>query len=209
MSSTASIRVLIADDHEVVREGLAAVLRHEEGLCLVGEACNGSEAVSMFRQQRPDVLVMDVRMPVLDGLSTAQLLRKEFSNAAIVLLSTYEASEDIYQATRVGVKSYLLKESPRSVLLQAIRAAAGESSFPPEIVARLAERLRQPELTTREKEILGCVVSGKSNQEIGSTLFIAEGTVKAHLNAIYAKMGVSDRTQATTAAIKRGLVPLQ
>lgn len=209
MSTPVPVRVLIADDHAVVREGLAALLTPAAGFCLVGAACNGEEAVRLCRQHRPDVVVLDVHMPVLDGLSAAKVVRREFPNTNVVLLSACTASEDIYHATRLGVKSYLLKDTPTTEVLNVLRrVAAGETYFPPQVAEVLTQRLSHPELSRREKEVLNCLAAGQSNQEISSSLFIAEGTVKAHVNSIFNKMGVDDRTQAVIEGIKRGLVQL-
>lgn len=207
--STASVRVLIADDHALVREGLASLLTPLSGFSLVGAACNGEEAVDLFRLHRPDVLLMDVRLPVVDGLGAAKILRKEFPNAVIVLLSAFASGEVVYQATRIGVKSFLSKEMPSAEFLNTLRrVASGETYFPPAITALLTERLCQPTLTTREREVLTCLATGKSNDEVAASLFIAEGTVKAHLVSIYEKIGVQDRTQAVTEGIRRGLIQL-
>ena len=203
------IRVLIADDHPVTREGLAALLTHQENLCVVAQARNGNEALELFRRHLPDVTLMDTRMPGMDGIQTLEAIRREFSQARVIMLSTFDASEDIYHAIRGGAKSYLLKDTEPCELLQTIvRVAEGHTCLPAPITAKLTERMRAPNLTTRENEVLCSLTQGMSNQEIGSKLFIAEGTVKVHVANILSKLGVSDRTQAVTTALKRGLTRL-
>jgi two-component system NarL family response regulator len=209
MSANNMVRILIADDHPVVCEGVASLLARQAGFCVVAQASNGKEAVQLYRQHLPDVAVLDKRMPVMDGLEALQIIRKEFPQARILLLSNSDAQEDIYVAVRAGVRAYLLKDTPAAELLHAIaQVAGGEIYLPVHISGLLAERMRYSELTAREKEILRCVVGGMSNAEIGGKLFISEGTVKVHVANILTKMNVHDRTQAATAAIKRGLVEM-
>ena len=203
------IRVLIADDHPVTREGLAALLTHQENLCVVAQARDGNEALELFRRHLPDVTLMDTRMPDMDGIQALNAIRNEFPQARVIMLSTFDASEDIYHAVCGGAKSYLLKDTEPSELLQTIvRVADGQTCLPAPITAKLTERMRTPNLTAREAEVLWSLTQGMSNQEIGSKLFIAEGTVKVHVANILSKLGVSDRTQAVTTALKRGLTRL-
>jgi len=209
MSKQEAIRVMVADDHPVVREGLAALIGRQPDMSVVGEAANGQEAIELFRQQRPDVALMDLRMPQVDGIGAIQAIHTEFPNAHILVLTTYEGDEDIYRGLRAGAQGYLLKDTPREALLEAIRAASsGQTRLPAEMATKLAERLRSPEMTARELEVLQLIAAGHSNQEIAKALFIAESTVKAHVNSILSKLGVNDRTQAVMKAVKRGIIHL-
>jgi len=209
MSKQEAIRVMVADDHPVVREGLAALIGRQPDMSVVGEAANGQEAIELFRQQRPDVALMDLRMPQVDGIGAIQAIHTEFPNAHILVLTTYEGDEDIYRGLRAGAQGYLLKDTPREALLEAIRAASsGQTRLPAEMATKLAERLRSPEMTARELEVLQLIAAGHSNQEIAKALFIAESTVKAHVNSLLSKLGVNDRTQAVMKAVKRGIIHL-
>jgi two-component system NarL family response regulator len=179
-------------------------------MTVVAEASNGREVVDLFRQHRPDVTLLDLRMPQIDGVEAIAIIREEFRNARIIVLTTYDTDEDIYRGLSAGAMAYLLKGTSPDELLDTIRAVhAGQTRISPEVAAKLAARISIPELTARELEVLRLVVGGQSNREIGATLHISEGTVRAHINNILSKMGVSDRTQATTLAIKRGLVRLE
>ena len=203
------IRILIADDHAVVREGVAAILSLEPDMEVVAQASNGREAVELFQKHRPDLALMDLRMPEMDGVQAITAIRQDFSDARIIVLTTYDGDEDIYRGLRAGARAYLLKAGPREELLDAIRAVhAGQTHIPPDVAAKLVVRMSGRELTARELEVLQLMAAGKSNQEIGGALFVTESTVKAHVNSILSKLNVSDRTQAVTAAIKRGLIHL-
>ena len=205
----APIRVLIADDHAVVREGLAAMIARRSDMQVVAEAADGAQAVELSRAYRPDVVLMDLRMPNLSGVDAIAQIRAERPEARVIVLTTYDGDEDIYRALRAGAMAYLLKDTPRDDLLDTIRAVhAGQKRIPPEVAAKLAERLVAPELTERELDVLKLIVAGKSNKEIGAALTISEGTVKVHVASILGKLGVSDRTQAVTAALQRGIVHL-
>lgn len=205
----APIRLLIADDHPVVREGLAAMLNRRADMTVVGEASSGREALALYRREQPDVTLMDLRMPELGGVEAIATLRAEFPNARFIVLTTYDGDEDIARALKAGAQAYLLKDTPRDELLDAIRAVhAGGKRIAPEMAAKLADRLTTPELTERELEVLKLIVAGQSNKEIGATLAITEGTVKVHVNNLLGKLGVSDRTQAVTEALRRGIVHL-
>jgi two-component system NarL family response regulator len=210
MSKEGAIRVLIADDHPVVREGVAAMIERRPDMTVVGVAATGREAVAAYRAARPDVVLMDLRMPDMTGVEAIGAIRGEFPGARIIVLTTYDGDEDIYRGLQAGARAYLLKDAPRDDLLDAIRAVhAGQSRIPPAVAARLAERvLAGPELTARELEVLQGIVAGRSNKEIGAALGISEGTVKAHVNSILGKLGVADRTQAVTTALQRGIVHL-
>lgn len=209
MSATRQLRVLVADDHPVVRHGLVALIDHQPDMWVVAEVGNGREAVEQYAAQQPDVVLMDLRMPELDGVEAIAAIRAASPQARIVVLTTYDSDEDIYRGLRAGAQGYLLKDAPAGELLSAIRAvAAGQKRIPAEVAAKLAERMVSPELTARELEVLRLVVEGQSNKEIGAALAIAEGTVRAHLNSIFQKLDALDRTHAVTIAVRRGLVRL-
>ena len=209
MAKTSAIRIMIIDDHPVVREGLSRIIVSDKNMEVVGEASNGQEALEKFRKLRPDVTLMDMRMPQMNGVEAIEAIRKDFPNARIIVLSTYDLEEDIYLSLQAGARGYLLKDSPHSELLAAInRVHSGERVIPPTIASRLAERIGGNELTARESEVLNLIVHGKSNKEIGDELGISEGTVKSHVNNILDKLDVTDRTQAVSVALKRGIVHL-
>lgn len=209
MSNDKPIRVLIADDHFVVRMGLAAVIGTQPDITVVAEATNGKQAIELFRQHRPDVTLMDLRMPEVDGLEAITAIRGEFPESRFIVLTTYDGDEDIYRALQAGARAYLLKDMLRDGLVEAIRAVhAGQRRIPAEVASRLAERMNRTELTARELEVLRLIVEGKSNKAIAAELSIAEGTVKIHINNILSKLGVSDRTQAATFALQRGIIHL-
>jgi two-component system, NarL family, response regulator len=210
MSKIQSIKIMIVDDHPVVREGLSRIIVSESGMEVIAEAGTGAEALAQYRKLRPDIVLLDMRMPEMTGIETIEAIRKEFSNARIIVLSTYDLEEDIYQSLQAGARGYILKDSPRSELLASIRRVhAGERVIPPNIATRLAERIGGNELTAREFEVLKLIVNGKSNKQIGDDLGISEGTVKSHVNNILDKLGVTDRTQAVSVALKRGIVHLE
>lgn len=206
------IRLLVVDDHPVVRAGMVAVLGEEPDLDVVGEASNGAEALALVPRLTPDVVLMDLRMPVLDGAEATARLRSMPDAPHVLVLTTYDTDADIVRAVEAGARGYLLKDAPTAVLTDAIRRAArGETVLAPPVAARLADRLRAPsvpELTTREVEVLSLVARGLSNAEVGRELFIGEATVKTHLIRAFAKLGVSDRTAAVAEAHRRGLVDL-
>jgi two-component system NarL family response regulator len=210
LSQHPSIRILIVDDHPMTRAGLAAVIACSPEMCVVGEAGNGQEAVSLYRLHRPDVVLMDMYMPQMDGLEATRAILADFSTARIIIFSILDGDETIYQAMKSGARAYLLKETQAARLLESIQAvAAGQTVLPNEVAAKLTGRLPLKELTAREQEVLGYIVAGKTNSEIGSALFICEGTVKSHVNSLLAKLQVTDRTQAAVTAIRRGLIPPQ
>jgi DNA-binding NarL/FixJ family response regulator len=204
-----AIRILLADDHPVVRQGLALILDNEVDMAVVGQAADGWQALALFRQQQPDVVLLDLRMPVMGGVEATAALLAEFPSARIVLLTTYDGEEDIYQGLRAGAKAYLLKDAPCEEILEAIRAVfAGQKYIPLHVGAKLAERMEGQPLGEREVEVLRLMAEGKSNQEIGEALHITEHTVKFHINHILGKLGVTNRTQAVLAALKRGIARL-
>jgi DNA-binding NarL/FixJ family response regulator len=204
------IRVLIADDHGVVREGLVSMIqRNKADMTVVGEASNGRETVELWKLHRPDVTLLDLRMPELDGVDAIREIRACDDKARIIVLTTFDGDEDIYRAIQAGAKGYLLKDVPREALMDSIRRVhAGQTSVPVDIVAKLAGRVSGETLSRREIEVLKLMARGKSNKEIGATLFISEGTVKSHGKAIFAKMNVASRTEAVAEATRRGLLRL-
>lgn len=204
------IRVLVVEDHNVVRQGLVALLKVVEGLDVVGEAADGAEALAQFRKQRPDVTLIDLRLPQMSGVEVIQRAREESPQARFIVLTTYDGDEDIYRALKAGAKAYLLKGMTSEDLIATIRTVhEGKSHIPPAIAEKLAGRMGAEELTPREFDVLEQIVSGKSNKEIASELDVSEATVKTHINSLLGKLGVTDRTQAATAAIQRGIVPLE
>jgi len=210
MPTTSPISILIVDDHFVVRTGLAAVISTQPDMVVVAEAVNGRQAVELFRQHRPDITLMDLRMPEMNGVEALTAIRGEFPEARLIVLTTYDGDEDIYRALQAGARGYLLKDMLREGLLEAVRAVhEGHRRIPAEVANRLAERLTRSELTSREMEVLELIVKGKTNKEIGAELGVAEGTVKIHINNILSKLGVNDRTQAATFALQRGIIHLE
>lgn len=205
-----SIRVLIADDHPVVRSGLAGLLAVEPDLEVVGEAGDGQQAVTLACELAPDLVLMDLRMPVLDGAAATAAIVAQVPGVHVLVLTTYETDTDILRAVEAGATGYLLKDTPRAELLAGVRAAArGQSTLSPSVAARLVAQLRGggDRLTARETEVLAGVARGLSNAAIGRELFITEATVKTHLLRAFAKLGVDDRTRAVTVAIARGILP--
>ena len=203
------IRLLVVDDHVIVRKGLVALLNTVEGLSVVAEASDGEQAIETFRVVQPDVTLMDLRLPRLGGADAIAKIREEFPGARIIVLTTFDGDEDIYRALQAGAKGYLLKGMDATELTDAIRAVyAGKSRIPAFVAEKLAERMGGPALTTRELEVLKRIVAGRSNKEIAGDLNISEATVKTHINSILSKLGVSDRTQAATSALQRGIVHL-
>ena len=203
------VRVLIADDHPVVRSGLAMILQQAAGIEVVAEAGTGREAIALFHQHQPDVVLMDLKMPEMGGVDAIATIRQECPNARIIVLTTYDGDEDIYRGLSAGARGYLLKNVTRQELVEAIqRVHIGQKYIPAEVGARLAERMSRPQLTERERQVLWQMTEGKSNQEIATALTVSEGTVKFHVNGILRKLNVSDRTQAVLVALKRGIANL-
>src|SRR5438128_6806239 len=206
MTGAAAIRIMVVDDHPVVREGFATMIGSEPDMSLVAEARSGEEAQRLFRQHLPDVTLMDLRMPGLNGVDTIRAIRGEFPQSRFIVLTTYDGDEDIYRALEAGAQAYLLKDMFCDEILSAIRDVhAGHRRIPAEVGTRLAERVGAMDLSGREQEVLELVVKGKSNKEIANDLAITEPTVKGHITNILGKLGVSDRTQAVIAALKRGI----
>ena len=203
------IRILIADDHTSVLAGLSSIIGMQPDMVVVAEAENGRQAVELWHQQRPEVTLLDLRMPVLDGVGVINELRPEEICAKFVILTTYDSDNDIYRAIKAGAKGYLLKDARREVLLDCIRKVSrGETCIPPALVEKLASGVRGEALTRREVEVLALLVRGRSNKEIAAKLFISETTVKGHLRSVFTKLNVLSRTEATTTALRRGFVQL-
>ena len=203
------IRILLVDDHQVVREGLLAIIDYQDDMQVVGEADDGEQAVRLWQELRPDVTLVDLRMPGMDGVSVISALRAIDSQVRIVILTTYDGDEDVYRGMRAGARAYLLKDTRRDELLRCIRGVyAGETYVPPAVAAKLALQIRGERLTPRELQILGLMAEGVSNRVIAQKLFISEGTVKTHVKSIFEKLDVLSRTEAVTQAAKRGLIRL-
>lgn len=203
------IRVLVADDHVTVLEGLAAIIGRQPDMAVVGEAANGREAVDLWLRVRPDVAMLDVRMPVLDGVGALEEIRRHDAAARVIMLTTFDTDADIASAIKAGAKGYLLKDAPRDDLLAAIRRVnAGETSITASLLTKLANGISSETLTGRELDVLALLAQGKSNREIGANLFIGETTVKSHLRSIFTKLNVLSRTEAVTVANRRGLLHL-
>ena len=204
------IRVLVADDHPVVRAGLGAVIAEQDDLELVAEAENGAKAVDLFREHHPDVALMDLRMPVMDGVEAIRAITTEFPDARILALTTYEGDADIRRALEAGASGYLLKDMLLTEVLTAVRAVwRGERVIPIAVAARLAEFPERSDLTDREAEVLQLVARGLSNKEVARAIGRTDETVKIHLKNAFAKLNVADRTEAVTVALTRGLIHLE
>jgi DNA-binding NarL/FixJ family response regulator len=203
------IRILTVDDHQLLREGIAAVLEVQEDMTLVGQASTGREAIESFRRQRPDVTLMDLRMPDINGLEAIAAIRAEFPNARIIVLTTYAGDAQAAAALKAGASGYLLKSLVRKELIETIRAVhSGKRRVPPEIATEIAEHVADDALSPREIEVLRRVAAGKSNKLIAAELDISEGTVKSHMKSILPKLDASDRTHAVMIALKRGILEL-
>jgi len=203
------IQILVVDDHLLLREGIAAVLEGQEDMMLVGEASNGREAVESFRRLRPNVTLMDLRMPDMSGLEAITAIRSDFPDARIIVLTTYSGDAQAAAALKAGAAGYLLKNLVRKELIETIRTVhAGKRRIPPEIATEIAEHVADDALTDREIEVLRGVAAGKSNKLIAAELDIAEGTVKTHMKSILPKLDASDRTHAVMIALKRGILDL-
>lgn len=207
--SGAPIRVMFVDDHPMLRAGLAVTIEAEPGMLVVAEAATGEDAIELYRQHRPDVVLMDLRLPGMSGVEAIRAIRRMDSDARIIVLTTFDGDEDIYRSLQAGARGYLLKDMLRKELVDAIRALhSGHSYYSPVVAARLAERLPRQELSARETEVLRLVVEGKSNKQIAAELGLSDGTVRIHLSHIFEKLGVHDRTQAAMQAVQRGIVKL-
>jgi DNA-binding NarL/FixJ family response regulator len=203
------IRILIVDDHPLLREGIAALVNTESDMKLVAEASNGQEAIEKFRSNRPDVTLMDLQMPALNGIDAIIGIRTEFPNARIIVLTAYTGDVQALRALKAGARAYILKGDVHIDLLDTIRAVhAGQKRIPPEVAAELADHAAEDNLTSREIDVLRLIATGSANKEIACQLSIAEDTVKSHVTNILAKLGANDRTHAVTIGLKRGIIKL-
>jgi two-component system NarL family response regulator len=203
------IRILVAEDHLVARVGVSTIVNMQPDMTVIAEVSNGQQAVETYRKLRPDVTLLDLRMPVMGGVEAAAAIRKEFPEARMIALTTYGGDEDIRRALAAGVQAYLTKDVLHDELLKAIRAVyAGQTYLPAAVAAALAAQLPRPDLSAREIQVLELIVRGLANKQIAYSLSIAEHTVKNHVKNILSKLGVQDRTQAATAAIQRGIIHL-
>ena len=204
------LKIIIVDDHYLVRVGLTSIIGLEQDMTVCGEASSGEQALALFSARRPDVTLMDVRLPGMSGIAATEAIRADFPEARIIALSTYISDEEVYAALKVGAMAYLVKSVAREELIQAIRkAAAGRRHVPADLAARLADRMSRASLSGRELEVLRLLVGGKRNREIATALDITEGTVKLHVSSILGKLGAVDRTEAVTVALQRGLIQLE
>ena len=203
------IRVLSVDDHPLLREGIAALVNRESDMKLIAEATNGQEAIEKFRLHRPDVTLMDLQMPAMNGIEAIIGIRSEFPNARIIVLTTYAGDVQVLRALKAGARGYILKVHVRRELLDTIRAVhGGQKRIPPEVAAELADHAADDALSSREIDVLRLIAAGNANKEIAARLGIAEETVKSHITNILAKLGANDRTHAVTTALKRGIIEL-
>ncbi len=204
------LKIMIVDDHYLVRVGLTSIIGLEQDMIICAEASSGEQAVSLYPAKRPDVTLMDVRLPGMSGIQATEAIRSDFPEARVIVLSTYISDEEVYAALKVGAMAYLVKSVAREELIQAVRkAAAGRRHVPADLASRLADRMSRASLSTRELEVLRLLVGGKRNREIANALDITEGTVKLHVSSILGKLGAVDRTEAVTVALQRGLIQLE
>jgi DNA-binding NarL/FixJ family response regulator len=203
------IRILTVDDHPLLRKGIAALVNGEPDLKLVAEASNGNEAIDAFRSHRPDVTLMDLQMPEVDGIDAIDRIRREFPEARIIVLTTYSGDTQVLRALKAGARGYILKGHVHKELLDAIRAVhAGQKRIPPEIAAQLADHATDDALTEREIDVLRLIAAGNANKRIADQLSIGEATVKSHISNILSKLGANDRSHAVTIGLKRGIIEL-
>ena len=209
MSNKEPIRVFSVDDHPLLREGIGALVNNQTDMVLVGQAATGAEAIQQFKQQVPDVTLLDLRLPDMSGIDVLIGIRSEFPEARIIILTTFEGDVEIQRALQAGARGYLLKNMPPSELLNVIRQVhAGKKRIPPEIASQLLEHMSDEVLTVREVEVLREVADGNRNREIAERLFISEETVKVHIKHIMEKLGAADRTQAVAIGVRRGIIQL-
>jgi DNA-binding NarL/FixJ family response regulator len=209
MSKSTPIRIFSIDDHPLMREGIAAIIRNEPDMLLVAEASNGREAVQGFRDHRPDITLMDLRLPDISGIDAMVAIRTEFPDARVIMLTTFEGDVEIRRALQAGAVGYMLKTMPRRQLVEMIRRVhAGKKHIPPEIAAHLAEHMGDETLSKREVDVLQKIAGGNRNGDIAALLFISEETVKGHVKHIMEKLGASDRTEAVAIGIRRGIIHL-
>lgn len=206
---TNKIRIMVIDDQAVVRQGFVSLINTVPDMEVIAEGINGQQAIDLYNQHKPDITLIDLRMPVVGGVEAIATIRSNFPDARLIVLTTYDGDEDIYRSLQAGARGYLLKDVFFEELETAIRSVhAGSRHIPAAIAMRLAERMASSDLTSREMEVLELIVRGQSNKQIGASLTISEATVKSHINNILGKLGVTDRTQAVTTALQRGLVHL-
>jgi two-component system, NarL family, response regulator len=209
MEAKRPIRVVVFDDHAMIREGIVALLQMQGDFEVVGEAGDGESAIALYRQQRPDVALVDLRMPKKDGVAVIQTLRQQFPSGRLLVLTTYDSEDNVARALQAGASGYLLKGASRATLADAIRRVhAGHRYIPPDLADRVLPRPPDEALSEREVDVLKAIAEGMSNKEIGESLGIAESTVKGHVNHVFGKLGVTDRTKALVVAVKRGLIQI-
>jgi DNA-binding NarL/FixJ family response regulator len=209
VSMAEKVTIMLVDDHYLVRVGLASIIALESDMVVCAEASTGEQALALFRSERPDVTLMDLRLPGMGGTEATARIRREFPDARIIVLSTYAGDEEIHSALSAGALAYLLKTVQRQELVETIRRVAGGQRYIPlEVAARLAERLPRSQLSPREVDVLKLLAQGRRNKEIAATLRLSEGTVKVHVSTILCKLGACDRTEAVTTALQRGIVQL-
>jgi DNA-binding NarL/FixJ family response regulator len=209
MSEATRIRVFSVDDHPLLREGLAAIINNQPDMVLVAQACNAHEALLQYRNHRPDVTLMDLRLPDKSGIEAMTSIRTEFPEARIIMLTTFEGDVEVQRALEAGARGYMLKSMPPKELVEVIRQVhAGKKRIPSQLAARLAEHMSDEDLTAREIEVLGQIAGGNRNRDIAEKLFITEETVKVHIKHIMEKLGASDRTQAVAIGLRRGIIEL-
>jgi DNA-binding NarL/FixJ family response regulator len=209
MIATNGIRILSVDDHPLLREGIATIINSQQDMCVIADAASSKDAIEQFRKHKPDVTLMDLRLPDKSGIDTMISIRTEFPEARIIMLTTFEGDVEIQRALEAGARAYLLKSMPPKELVEVIRQVhAGKKRVPPQLAAQLAEHISDEPLTSREIEVLSQIAEGNRNRDIGEKLFITEETVKVHIKNIMGKLGASDRTQAVGIAIRRGIIHL-
>ena len=209
MNESAHIRILCVDDHPLVHEGIATVIRNQPDMTLIAEAFNGRDAVQKFREHKPDVVLLDLRLPDMSGIDTMITIRNEFPEARAIILTTFEGDVEIQRALEAGARAYVLKSMPPKELVEVIRKVhAGKKPIPPQIAAQLAEHYGDESLTEREIDVLRQIAGGNRNRDIAEKLFISEETVKVHIKHVMEKLGASDRTQAVAIGVRRGIIQL-
>lgn len=210
MKSKNEIRLMVVDDHSAFRRGLISVVESEPGMTVVAQTGTGDEAITLYRQFQPDVVLVDLRLPGMSGVEIIMNIRKEFPDARFIVITTYGTDEDVYRAMQAGAKTYLLKDTSDEEVLTMIRAVyAGDAQLPNNVASLLAERMKRKELTQREMEVLELLVKGRSNKEIGDVLGISEAAVKFRLKGLFLKLGVQDRTEAVISALRHGIFHLE